>query len=201
MALLTLIRHGETAANSDGVWAGSTDTPLSERGHAQAKRVAEYLLAQRCPAVAIYASDLCRARDTALPIAEALGLELQIERDLREYHLGSWEGRPYRELHEVERLWHHMREDPDFAPHGGETPLGVAKRLGAALERIASAHRGEQAIVVTHGGAMSMALGALLDGDYSSWRRVVDNCALSDLRLRPTPELLRFNETSHLEGL
>ena len=37
-AILTLVRHGETSANTDGVWHGSTDTPLSERGRAQADK-------------------------------------------------------------------------------------------------------------------------------------------------------------------
>ena len=94
-----------------------------------------------------------------------------------------------------------MREDPDFAPHGGESPSQVARRFVAALRAIAARHRGERVVVVTHGGALSMGLGALLDDDYSNWKRVVDNCGVSELVLEPSPELLLFNHVEHLRDL
>ena len=46
-----------------------------------------------------------------------------------------------------------------------------------------------------------MALGELVDGAYWKWDRVVDNCSLSELVLEPTPTLLRFNDTDHLDGV
>jgi probable phosphoglycerate mutase len=199
-ARLLLVRHGETSANLDGVWHGSTDTPLTPRGHAQAGRVAERLARECADATAIYTSDLQRARDTATPIARALGLRLATEPGLREYDLGSWEGKTYRELHEQHRLWDHMRADPHYAPHGGESPLAVAQRITGALRRIASSHADARVVVVSHGGALSLAFGLLLDDDYSRWRRVMDNCAVTELRLEPL-ELLRFNDTSHLDAL
>jgi broad specificity phosphatase PhoE len=53
-------------------------------------------------------------------------------------------------------------------------------------------------LVVAHGGALAMALGALLDGDYGQWRRVMDNCAVTELVIEPAPALLSFNHTGHL---
>ena len=201
-AILTLIRHGETPANIDKVWHGSTDSPLTERGRAQAECVARYAAKNlQTPATAIYASPLQRARKTAAAVGRALELPIREEPDLREYDLGSWEGRPYSELYRVERLWEKMSEDPDFAPHGGESPRQVVERFVGALREIAERHAGERAIVVTHGGALSMALGALLDGDYSTWSRVVDNCSVSELVLEPAPSLLLFNHVDHLKDL
>lgn len=156
-AILTIVRHGETSANVDSVWHGSTDTPL--------------------------------------------GLTVQIDDDLKEFHLGSWEGKAYADLFKVQRLWHHMRRDPDFAPHGGESPRQVVERLTGALQRIARRHTGERVIVVSHGGALSMALAQILDGDYREWGRVMENCAVSELVIEPEPKLLSFNHTDHLEGL
>ena len=46
-ALLPLVRHGETSANVEGVWHGSIDTALPERGHAQAARVSMPILLTR----------------------------------------------------------------------------------------------------------------------------------------------------------
>ena len=199
-ATLIVVRHGETSANLDGVWHGSTDTELTPRGRAQAERVAERLARECADAAAVYASDLRRARDTAHPIARALGLEVSTELGLREFDLGSWEGRTYRELHERHRLWDHMREDPHYAPHGGESPLRVAERITAALRRIALQHPDARVVVVGHGGALSLAFGLLLDGDYSRWRRVMDNCGISELTLEPLA-LLRLIDTAHLDAL
>lgn len=200
-AILTLVRHGETSANLAGVWHGSTDAPLTERGREQALRVARFLHESFGDASAVYSSPLLRARETAGAIASLLGLELRVDADLSEYHLGSWEGKTYRELHETHRLWDEMRRDPDFAPHGGESPRAVTLRITAALRRIGGGHAGERVIVVTHGGALSLALAAIVDGDYTRWRRVMANCAVSELVLEPAPELLSFNRTAHLDGL
>ena len=200
-AILTLVRHGETPANLEGVWHGSTDGPLTPRGREQALRVAGFLGARHADASAIYSSPLRRARETALAISGRLGLELRLETGLAEFDLGSWEGKSYRELHERHRLWDEMRRDPDFAPHGGESPRAVTERVTGALRRIGESHPGERVIVVAHGGALSLALAAILDGDYTRWRRVMANCAVSELVLEPAPELLSFNHTGHLDGL
>jgi 2,3-bisphosphoglycerate-dependent phosphoglycerate mutase len=198
---LLLVRHGETSANLDGVWHGSTDTPLTERGRRQAERVAKYLAATCADASALYASDLQRARDTASAIAGALDLEVRTDAGLREYDLGAWEGRTYRELARVHRLWERMQADPHHAPHGGESPLAVAERLAGALRRIAATHAGQRVIVVSHGGALSLGLGLLLDGDPSRWHPVMDNCAVSELDLAEATALIRFNLTEHLAGV
>jgi probable phosphoglycerate mutase len=199
--VLTLVRHGETTANVEGVWHGSIDTELTDRGRRQAEQVARHLAGTRPEAAAVYASPLIRSRDTARAIAEALGLETRIEPDLTEYHLGSLEGVSYRILTAKHRLFERMYEDPDHCPGGGESPRQVAERYATVLRRIAAAHRGQNPIVVGHGGALTLGLALLVDGDVTSWRRVMGNCAVSDLVLDPRPELVSFNHTDHLEGL
>ncbi len=199
--ILTLVRHGETSANLDGVWHGSTDTPLTERGRRQAERVARYLVEKHGDAAALYSSGLQRARETALAVGAALGLELRTDAALREYDLGSWEGKTYRDLQTEHQLWDRMRDDLDFAPHGGESPRQVAARFTGALRRIATAHPAARVVVVAHGGALTLALGDLLDGDIRQWRRVMKNCAVSELVIEPEPALLSFNHTDHLDGI
>ena len=196
--ILTLVRHGQTAANVDRVWHGSIDTPLSEIGRAQARRVGAHLAVAYADAVAIYASPQSRARDTAAAISSALSLEVRLDEDLAEFSLGEWEGRTYRDLHHAEGMWQKMVDDPDYAPPGGESPRGVAQRFERALRRIAGAHAGARAIVVSHGGAINLGLGLVLDGQPGSWGRVVDNCSVSELVLDPPPRLLSFNQTGHL---
>jgi probable phosphoglycerate mutase len=199
--ILTLVRHGETTANVDGVWHGSIDSQLTERGRRQAERVAHHLAQTRPQAAAVYASPLIRSRHTAHAIADALGLEIRIEPDLTEYHLGILEGVSYRDLAGKHRLFERMREDPDHFPGGGESPRQVAVRYAGALRRIAAAHPGGNPIVVAHGGALTLGLALLVDGDVTCWRGVMGNCAVSDLVLDPRPALLSFNHTDHLEDL
>jgi broad specificity phosphatase PhoE len=204
--VLTLVRHGQTSANLDGVWHGSSDTPLTPHGELQAARVAHFLGDHSADATVVYTSPLQRARRTARPIAERLGLELRVDDDLREYDIGAWEGMSFRELHEVHGLWHHIATDPDYAPHGGESPRQVVLRLTRCLQRIAAAHPRERVIAVAHGGALSLALSALLDPDRRAasdamGSRVMKNCAVSELALEPAPELLSFNLEAHLAGL
>jgi broad specificity phosphatase PhoE len=198
---LVLARHGETAANLRGVWQGSTDAPLSQRGLRQAECLARFMGQHYGDAIALYSSHLKRAHDTAKAVGSTLGLPVRVDRDLREYDLGSWEGESYTDLIEKHRLWHHMRTDPDFAPHGGESPRQVTDRFAGALRRIADTHPGERVAVVAHGGALCMAIAQIVDGDYTRWRRVMDNCAVTELALDPQPELLQFNLNTHLEGL
>jgi probable phosphoglycerate mutase len=183
------------------VWQGSTDSPLSDRGLRQAECLAQFMGQQYSSAVALYSSHLQRARHTAQAIGATLNLPLRIDEDLREYDLGSWEGKSYAELFQKHRLWHHIRTDPHFAPHGGESPRQVADRFTGVLRRIVQAHPGGCIVVVAHGGALSMALAELVEGDYTKWGRVMDNCAVTELALNPEPELVHFNLNAHLEGI
>ena len=199
--ILTLVRHGETPANLEGVWHGSIDTPLTERGLAQAERVAAYLAAHAADVGALYSSPLQRAQHTAAAIGRVVGLAHAIESDLTEFHLGRWEGTSYAELASTHKLWENMNRDPDFAPHGGESATDVSTRFTRAMRTLADRHPGERVVVVTHGGALSIGLATLIDGNPSGWAGVMSNCAVSELVLDPEPELLVFNHTEHLEGV
>ncbi|MCP5040600.1 MAG: histidine phosphatase family protein, partial [bacterium] len=136
-ALLTIVRHGETPANAGGVWHGSIDTPLSDRGHEQARAVGAHLSSVGDVFTRVYSSPLQRARHTAEAIALGLDLEVHEEPGLTEYDLGSWEGKTYKEIYTEHKLWDHMKDDPHVAPHGGESPLQVVTRYCSALREIA----------------------------------------------------------------
>ena len=143
MTTLLLVRHGETDWNADGRWQGHADVPLNERGRAQAQALAEQLAAEE-PLDVVYSSDLARARETAEIVARRLGVELVLERDLREIDVGSREGRTWSEIDDVPE-W-------DGEPHEAH---GV--RVVSALLRIARAHDG-RVLVVTHGGSVRRVL-------------------------------------------
>src|SRR3954464_16072660 len=86
------LRHGETEANAARIIAGSLDVDLTPLGREQAIAAAQALLDE--PITGIYASPLRRARETAEPIAEALGLSLNIIDEIAERNWGELEGQP-----------------------------------------------------------------------------------------------------------
>lgn len=197
---LWLVRHGQIAANVSAHWHGSTDSPLTDAGEQQAARVADWFAQSGHPVGAIYTSPLGRTRATAEAIARALDLEPHPESSLREYGIGVLEGTHYRELHEHHRFFDRIREDPGYAPEGGESLAAVLERMQRALHDIAAAHRGEDVIVVGHGAATGLTLAHLLEADpLAWWRYQIRNCSVSELYLEPEPRLGLFNHTAHLE--
>ena len=95
---LLLIRHGESAPARPGerfpMKDGQGDPPLHPNGEAQARAIAERL--QNEPLDAVYVTPLRRTHQTAAPLLERLRLHPFEEPDLREVHLGDWDGGEYR---------------------------------------------------------------------------------------------------------
>ena len=80
------LRHGESSANLARIVGGALDVELTRRGQAQAHCAMEKL--RLLDITAIYCSTLRRARDTAAPIARALGLPATEIADIGERHWG-----------------------------------------------------------------------------------------------------------------
>jgi broad specificity phosphatase PhoE len=181
---LILVRHAETEANLNQVWHGDLDAPLTPRGQAQvlatAHRLAELHAVQ--PIDLFYVSPLPRAQSTAAAIAEAIGLPVLIEPGLREFGLGDWEGRSFRELRELENLWGRWEADPTFAPPNGESPRSFNQRATQTLNDLAARHPGQTVLAVTHGAFISSVLASWLGAHAGEWRAFdPHNCALSIL--------------------
>lgn len=201
---LLLVRHGETTANVSGTWQGASDSPLTERGRRQAERLAARLAADGRAIATIYASPLGRALSTARILAAALGNPPIVpEPGLAEFNMGEWEGLTYQQLAYEKRLWERMAADPHFAPPGGESAVGFAMRLLETFGAIRRRHPGQTVLVVSHGGALATALSLLLYGDGSRWSAFqLANGSLTELEWAgERPQLLRLNDTSHLDGL
>lgn len=141
-----LIRHGETAFNKARV-VQHPEVPLSERGVAQARRLAERLA--DAGITRILCSDMARARMTAEPLEQVTGLRAELDPDLRERFFGDHCGTPYSEL--MERGLDIFA--PDHEPPNGESwPVfhDRVERGWATVGRLAAEGKGHLA-VVTHG--------------------------------------------------
>jgi len=119
------VRHGETAWNKATRIQGQLDIPLSSVGLAQARALAGALENDQLHAV--YASDLERARMTALSVSDGKDLPLTLDPGLRERHFGDFQGLTWAEIEqqfpEASARW--RRRDPLFAAGGGENPPAV----------------------------------------------------------------------------
>jgi probable phosphoglycerate mutase len=155
-----LMRHGETDWNKARRLQGWKDIPLNERGVMQARKLATRLHAHgsEVPFSAIYSSDLERARTTADPAAELLGMRVRLEPGLRERCYGVLEGLAMDELDIAAPLaaaaW--RSRDPARKLDGGETLGQFHSRVVAAVDDIAARHAGERVLVFTHGGVLDM---------------------------------------------
>ena len=176
---LVLWRHGQTTYNAERRFQGQSDVPLNEAGLAQAEEAAPYLAALKPDA--IFASDLSRAATTASTLARLTGLQVQLDKDLRERGAGSWEG-----LTAVEIAERFPEEYAAWAPPDGETSAAVADRAEAAMHRIAdSLTGGGLAVVVGHGGCLSFGAARLLGiGDELRALGPFGNCRWSVLSRR-----------------
>ncbi len=177
--MLVLVRHGETSGNAARQLLGRRESPLTDKGRADAAA-----LAGAVGSVSrLVSSPLGRARESA----EALRCGVPIEIDERwiEVDYGEIEGRALGDV--PSELWARWRADSAFAPPGGESLAAVGVRVRAACEEL-FAERGAGArrdgdgdvVVVSHvspiKAAVAWALGA---GDEVVWRLHLATASIS----------------------
>ena len=200
---IVLVRHGESEPAVDGkpfpLVDGHGDPALDPVGEAQAELVADALASE--PITAIYVTTLQRTAQTAAPLAKRMGLDIRVEPELREVHLGDWEGGLFRKhVADGHELALRMFEEQRWDVIPNAEPADVfAARVRAGIERIAANHADERVVAVAHGGVigevMVLASGASRGFAFSG----ADNGSITRLVVGPRGWAIRsFNETAHL---
>jgi broad specificity phosphatase PhoE len=155
--------------------------------------------------VALYASDLKRAFETAQVIGAALGLSPQPETSLREIFLGDWEGLRTEEIAErYPDAWAAWVEEPDWdVVPGGEGAASFDARVGAALEEILRRHQHGDVLVVTHGGVIQIALHRIVGRpNRGLFPFRIQNASISLIEKRNGRMVIGgVNDIAHLEGV
>ena len=153
---LLLIRHGETPANVVGALATAfPGPPLTELGEAQAAAVPAALAEERIDA--LYATRLVRTQQTATPLADALGLGVEVRPGLEEVSAGDLEMRsdPEGVAGYVDCLAAWMAGDLDRPMPGAPDGHAFWHRFDDAITAIAAQHRPEETVAVfSHGAAI-----------------------------------------------
>ena len=153
-----LVRHGQVEGFDQKRYNGQGDVQLTAEGWLQYRRLRERLATVNLEAV--YSSDLSRCALGAQLLAEPHGLSPLLRSDLREIHIGQWEGRTWQQLKaEVPEQWQARLDDiVNYRVPGGENLLDVADRVLPALQEIVARHRGGEVLIVAHGGVNRLLL-------------------------------------------
>lgn len=149
MTKFYVVRHGQSQGNEKRLFLGHTNLGLTELGHKQAKRTAEFLKDKNIDI--IYSSDLMRAYDTAKALGDMLGMEPIATEGLREVYAGLWEGRTMAELKEKFPQYHCWLNDIGNAKcDEGESMAELAVRAENEFLRLAKLCEGKTVMVATH---------------------------------------------------
>jgi len=205
MTRIVLVRHGQTVWNREARFRGQADVELDEFGLRQAEATGRYLAA-RWPVVAVYASPMCRALQTAGAIARSQGLTAHPLEGLLDIDFGEWQGRRADEVAqdhpELYRAWLEVPHTVHFS--GGEELDDVRSRVVAALGEVTTRHPGQAIALVSHTVVNRVLLCAVLGlGNEHFWRLRQETCAVNvfDAEEDGTFTIVLLNDTCHLQSL
>ncbi len=199
------MRHGETDYHVEKRLVGRKDVSINETGREQARRAGEYF--DGVELSAIYCSPLKRCRETARPVADNKGLEVQVMDGLIEVEMGEWDGQLVKDLflNDKELLTAWMRNPSSVTLPGGEDFGAVSDRTALAMEEITRRHAQDGAVlVVSHGGPIRTIICQTLKMDIDNMLRIeIDLASISSIAffeggIAKSGIVSLVNDTSHL---
>ena len=172
MPTLLLIRHGENDfVKVDRLPGRIPGIHLNDHGREQAAALAETL--KKLPLRAIYTSPLERAVETATPLAQARGLELQLRPGLLDTDVGEWQGLLFKDLRKLP-LWKQVQHQPaEVRFPGGESFLELQDRLVREVDRIRLAHKPKDVVaLVFHSDPIKLVLAHYIGLPLNSFQKL-----------------------------
>lgn len=170
---------------------GRLDQDLDDHGRAQAIAVAAHVQ-ERCQVDQVVSSPLRRAAQTAT----AFGLPVEIDDRWMELAYGQYEGAPQADV--PSEIWSRWRDDPHFAPEGGESLAALDVRVRAACTDLLQRAATSNVVVVSHVSPIKSAVAWALGVDIGiSFNCHLDQAAVCRIVIRgDRPVLQTFNETA-----
>lgn len=152
-----MIRHGLPVRIDGG--DAPADPGLTPEGTNQAERLAAWWAPHGADAV--YASPMRRARETAVPLAAGLDVDIEIDDGLEEFdaHLNFYV--PIEELRADEDRWKQL-VDEWLSPEAEAQRQTFRDGVVTTIDAIAERHRSQRVAVVCHGGVINAYLSRLL---------------------------------------
>ena len=211
---ILLIRHGLTPTTGTILPGRAPGLHLSSGGEVQAEGVADRISAlgkperasgrsSQTPPVAIYASPLERATETAKPIARRLGLRVRTDRGLTECDFGEWTGSRLSQLAKKPSWAQVQRHPSGFRFPGGESFLEMQSRMVETVGHLVDRHPGAIIVAVSHADPIKAAVAAAAGIHLDLFQRlVVQPCSVSAItHTEGGPHVLCVNSTTSLTEL
>lgn len=202
MAKLYLVRHGESLANTKGVYQGQTyNTPLSPMGEKQANKLAEYFDVFEVDN--ILASPLTRTRETAKRVADRKHMLVIDTPEIIETNHGSWEGIQKQIIEKrwpnLYRLWTTRPAQVKFP--GGETFQETNRRVLLWWSKVI--RNNENTLILTHDNIIRIIVAEVLGLNLNNiWRFELNPAAITIIEAEQgTCRLLALDEKCHLKNL
>jgi broad specificity phosphatase PhoE len=196
---LVLVRHALPVRIDATDHGGPADPGLAVQGFRQAARIPAALAGDDITAV--YSSPAQRARETAEPLARALGVEPLIEPGIAEFDADDPSYVPVEELRAADDpRWHALVRGDLYS--AGVDPVAFRARVVEAVERIAAAHPGGRAVLFTHSGAINAYAGHVLGQERAIWFGPA-YCSVTRVAASRDGRrgIVSLNETGHVRDL
>ena len=175
------VRHGQTPTTGKVLPGRAKGLFLSDEGRAQAERAADRIAAIGAKKVtAVYASPMERTKETAAPIAKALGLRVRSNRGLLEADFGEWTGRELKELMKLPEWKQVQRYPSGFRFPGGESFAQMQQRINDAVVALVAEHPGETIVAVSHADPIKAVVASAMGVHLDQFQRIViGQCSIS----------------------
>jgi probable phosphomutase (TIGR03848 family) len=177
--LILLVRHGQTPTTGTLLPGRAPGLHLADAGRAQAEAAAERIAA--IPNVdAVYSSPMERARETAAPIAKAVGQRVRSDKSLIECDFGDWTGEELKVLMKRPEWTTVQRSPSTFRFPGGESFTEMQTRIVSGLERVCRTHPGGVVVCVSHADPIKAAVAHAMGTHIDLFQRIViSTCSIS----------------------
>jgi broad specificity phosphatase PhoE len=164
---LLLIRHAEPVRIASGDVSGPADPGLTTRGSEQAQRLAAWVAAEGVDV--LVTSPLRRARETAAPLADSIGVEVEVVDGISEYDAHSDEYIPIEELRALKNERWQATIEGRWADVGGVDPSAFQAQVVPAIDALIAANAGRKVAAFSHGGVVNVFLAHVLGIDRLLW--------------------------------
>ena len=205
MTTLILIRHGESEANRNNVFAGHINPDLQNKGLKQAERTAKYIT-ENYKVDKIYSSDLQRAFKTAKALGELLNLEVIAKESLREIYAGEWENMKFDDLSVLfPAEFEAWTTNIGYAVcPNGESVKQLGERVMSALAKIAEENNGKTVVIATHTTPIRVAQSIVQTGGLDEMKNIpwVSNASVTVFEYENKSfKAMKISEDAHLSEL
>ena len=171
--LLLLVRHGQTPSTGRVLPGRAKGLHLSDAGQAEAVAAAERIAPFGERIGGVYASPLERTKETAAPIAAAVGQKVVVERGLLEADFGEWTGAELKSLFKRPE-WRAVQHRPSrFRFPGGESFPEMQLRICSTLDRLVAAHPGKVVVAVSHADPIKAYVAQTMGCHLDLFQRIV----------------------------